>query len=381
MPDENKDLTQAPSKADVLKQQLSDEVASKSYEKLKDEYGKDLKGLKDELVELKKIMALDAQQDSIDKKEIEGNTFQKFITDVDSKGYFTGVGEEGGYFITERNIPQFFEYVRDNSIVRPRSFAIPADPRKPDAKVAMLKLQQDATGAFSEGTFYPVGEGHDYTETDSKISRFTLEPKKAGAIAYISNEMRRNAPQAEAYVGTVLKRAAAKYENDKFFSGVGGMEPIGFQTSPALKSVTRDTASQIKYDDIKAMMKVAMLSEINNYVWLISQTAWDYITDMEKGTSAPSLVYKDGKLEGIPVIWTPSASAIGTANDIMLCNFQYYVTFIGTALTIDTSVDYQFKKDLYSIKAHYTVDGDTWLDRTIVQDDTSEVSPFIGLAA
>jgi HK97 family phage major capsid protein len=368
-------------KLEQLKQQLIDETTKKSYEQLQSEYGKDLTGMKEQLADLSKQLAVNANQDANMEPPEPTNTIKSFVGGLNEKGYFTGVGEEGGYWVTDRNIPQYFEYIENNSIVRPRSFNIPADRTRPDAKVTMLKLQQDSTGAFSEGSFYPVGEGHDYTETDSKIKRFTLEPKKAGCLVYISNELRRNAAQAEAYVGNVLKRAAVKYENTKFFSGSGAGEPYGFQNSDAFYSVTRDTASQVKWADILAMEKVAMMDELNNYVWLASQSTFDYLRAMRDDSTNGDRVYKDGRLDGIPVIWTSSASSLGSANDIMLCNFQYYVTYVGTALQIDTSADYKFNADLYTIRAGYTVDGNTWLDKYITRDDGSIVSPFIGLAA
>ena len=373
MPDENKD------KVDKLKQQITDEVTVKSLEQLEEKYGEDLKGLKNEVESLEKKLLLTENQNERSPEKSKENTIQKMAGLIDSKGYFTGVGEEGGYWVTERNIPQYFDYLENNSIVRPRSFNIPADRKSPDAKVTMLKLQQDAAGSFSEATFYPVGEGHDYTETDSKISLFSLAPKGAGCVAYMSNTLARNATGAEKVIGTMLQRAAVKYENTKFFSGTGGNEPTGFQNSGAMYNIARNTASQVKKEDILAMQKVAMMSEINNYVWLASQSTFSYIKNMvDAGTD---LLYKDGKLDGIPLLWTPSASALGSANDLMLCNFQYYVTYIGTALKLDSSPHYKFGSGLLTIRAEYTCDGDSWLDKKIKRDDDTYVSPFIGLAA
>jgi len=370
---ENKD------KVNELKQQITDEVTSKSYEKLQSQYGEDLKGLKDEVANLEKSILLKTNQNEKIPEKSKENTIQKFSEGIDSKGYFTGVGEEGGYYVTERNIPTYFDYMDNNSIVRPRSFNIPADRKTPDAKVTMLKLQQDAAGSFSEATFYPVGEGHDFTETDSKIEQFMLEPKGAGCLAYMSNTLKRNAPAAEKMVGTMLQRAATKYENTKFFSGLGGHEPVGFQNTDAMYTVARNTLAQVKYEDVLAMLKVAMLNEINNYVWLASQSTFNYIVNMVDGGT--DLVYKDGKLNGVPLIWTPSASALGSENDLMLCNFQYYVTYIGTALKLESSPHYKFGSNLLTIRAEYTCDGNTWLDKPIKRDDDTYVSPFIGLKA
>ena len=365
-------------KVAVLKQQITDEVTTKTLEQLEDKYGKGLTELKATVASLEKQAILAVNQEGVIPTKSKENSIQKFSGLIDSKGFFSGVGEEGGYYVNERQIPKYFDYVENNSIVRSRSFMIPADRKTPDAKVTMLKLQQDSAGSFSEATFYPVGEGHDYTETDSKINLFSLEPKGAGCLAYMSNTLRRNAPAAEKMVGTMLQRAAVKYENTKFFKGTGGNEPIGFQTSPVMYNVKRDTSDQIKYKDIKAMMKASMMNEINDYVWLVSQSAFNYIIDMVN--SEVKLVYKEGKLNGIPLIWTPSASALGTANDIMLCNFSYYVTYIGTSLKLESSPHYKFGKNLLTIRAEYTVDGDTWLDKPIKRDDDTFVSPFIGLA-
>ncbi|MCK5849038.1 MAG: phage major capsid protein, partial [Caldisericia bacterium] len=284
-------------------------------------------------------------------------------------------------FITERQLPIFFDYIENNSIVRPRSFNIPVDSSMPNAKVTMPKLKQDATGAFVEADFYPVGEGRAFTTTDAKIALATLEPKKHGCLVDMPNETLENTNAAEALINRMLKRAAVKYENTQFTSGAGGMFPIGFQNTEAMYTVKRNTANQVKYEDILAMLKVSMLDEKNNYIWMGSQSAFNYIYPMRDDSTYGEKVYRDGKLDGIPFIWTPTASALGTTNDLMLVNLQYYLTYIGTSLRLAQSKEYKFNRDMTVIRAKYSLDGDSWLSKYITRDDSTIVSPFIGLSS
>jgi HK97 family phage major capsid protein len=149
-----------------------------------------------------------------------------------------------------------------------------------------------------------------------------------------------------------------------------------------MQMVSRNTTGQIKREDIIAMKQYMLGREESRYKWLISKTSYEAIVELKDATGY-KLLYDDATktLAGIPVIWTPEASVYGAKNDLMLMNFDWYSILDGQKLLIELSTQYRFNQNQTAIKATMSHDGDTWLDRPIVQKDTSVVTPFIGLAA
>jgi HK97 family phage major capsid protein len=381
--------TEVKKALDKIKEEISSEFEGKAYEKLTEKFGGKFEGMKQEIQEeVKKIVkrfnlsemqeeALTEEERKSVGKDYDKKALKEFVTGC-TKGMFTGVGDMGGYFVTERQLPNFFDYIENHSFVRSRSLNIDSDSNMPDQVVQIPKLKQADDGSIIGAEFNPVGEGRAFSNTDVKLALAKLEPKKHGASVDVPNETIRNVPAAESFLDKVLRRAAAKYENYQFIRGTGGAYPVGVLECGAKTLVARTAPNDIQYTDIVNMLEGCMLNEKNDYIWLASQKAFSKIFPMVDGT-ATYRVYQNDKLENIPLIWTDACSTLGTMGDLMLCNFQYYLTLIGQAFILEQSKEHKFNRDMTVVRAKYTLDADCWLEKPILRDDESIVSPFVVL--
>jgi HK97 family phage major capsid protein len=394
MSDDLKTALDETKKFAEVQAKFKEEVKKSVYDELIPVIDELKKSHKEMIEAMEKRNALEASQKSLsDKSGQPKNAWQEVIKCLNDPTYYekddvkktimtTNVGSQLGYFIPTREMDEFKTYLMQNSFVRTNSNVIPSDPKSPDAKLIFNKIGQAADGTLSKPTFEYVGEAHALTETDINAGQLQLEPKDCGLIIYVSNKSMRNIPAVETYLKNSINTSAADIENEKFMSGTGGLQPTGIVTSKAMQMVSRNTTGQIKREDIIAMKQYMLGREESRYKWLISKTSYEAIVELKDATGY-KLLYDDATktLAGIPVIWTPEASVYGAKNDLMLMNFDWYSILDGQKLLIELSTQYRFNQNQTAIKATMSHDGDTWLDRPIVQKDTSVVTPFIGLAA
>lgn len=393
--------------SEILKQPLDEtkNYAEKIDQLKEDIRTKTLEEITPQLEELKKAQAemskaLEARNREADNKKalsdksgMPSNAWQDIVKCLVDPNHIndenvkktimtSNVGSQLGYFIPTREMTEFKTYLMSQSFVRTNSNIIPTDPSSPDAKVIFNKIGSAADGTLSKPTFEYVGEGHALTETDIAAGQLQLEPKDAGLIMFVPNKTMRNVPAVETYLKNAINTGAADLENEMFMNGTGGLQPTGITKTGAMIMVDRNTTSTIKREDVIGMMGNIIMRERPRYKWLISQTSYKYIVELKDATGY-KLLYDEttGNLNGIPVIWTPEAGVYGVKNDLMLMNFDWYSILDGQKLLIELSREYRFNQKQTAISATMSHDGDTWLDKPIMQKDTQPVSPFIGLAA
>jgi HK97 family phage major capsid protein len=84
----------------------------------------------------------------------------------------------------------------------------------------------------------------------------------------------------------------------------------------------------------------------------------------------------------MPVVWTEKLPREGTAGDVLLADWSYYLVGDRQATTVDTSIHNKFEYDKTTWRVVHRVDGRPWLSSPLtLADGTSTVSPFVILGA
>jgi HK97 family phage major capsid protein len=87
-------------------------------------------------------------------------------------------------------------------------------------------------------------------------------------------------------------------------------------------------------------------------------------------------------LAGLPLFVTEKLPALGTAGDIMLCDWSQYLIGDRQQLEVAFSEHVAFLNNQTVWRFVNRVGGMPWLkDKVTLQDATSTLSPFVGLAA
>jgi HK97 family phage major capsid protein len=300
-------------------------------------------------------------------------------------------GTNGGYLVP----PEFSSAIRDvaseQSVVRSRAFVYPMAARE----VTIPVLNQTTAPTAGNTSFFGgvsaawVDEAGALTETEPTFRNMKLVAHKLGGYTLASNELLADsAVGLEALLKKLFGGAVAWYEDYAFLRGNGVGKPLGVQNAPALISVSRTgSGADFEAADVGNMLRRIPPSSMRNAVWVIhpyvipsliamagtSGSVVTWIGDMRNGMPATLL--------GLPIVFSEKMVVSGTAFDVLLADFSYYVVGNRDELSIAYSEHFKFTNDQGTWRFTHRVDGQPWLnDKITLSDASSTISPFVALS-
>lgn len=300
-------------------------------------------------------------------------------------------GTTGGYLVPPQFIAELLQLAAEDAIVRPRAYKQPMSSRT--AQIPFLDqttAQAAGRSAFFGGVVANwVGEAGTLTETEPTFRLMELVAHKlAGYTLSSTEELEDSAIGLEQLLKTLFAATIQWYEDYAFLRGDGVGKPLGVQNSPAAISVTRNGGGNaFELVDALAMRKRLPQASQKNAVWAMHPfTLPDiYAFQVASATGANWAMDLRGdpgewKLLGLPIIFSEKMAAPGSAFDVALCDFKYYVIGDRRALEIASSEHFKFTNDQMTWRFTYRVDGQPWLNNPItLADGTNTVSPFVYL--
>jgi HK97 family phage major capsid protein len=255
--------------------------------------------------------------------------------------------------------------------------------------IPVLDLSQGSESVpawFGGITFSYLEQNTALGEKDVKWKKVRLEPRKCGGHILIPEELIFDASiGVEAYIGTLLGRADAFYENRYAITGTGSGEPKGVKNAACALSQARNTASHIVWTDFCNMLAKLTPTSITNAVALCSPTCLPDIMQME--TSAGFSVFGAAPAAGIPmnicgvpILVVEHLPALGTEYDFMLVDFSCMVMVEAPGMRLVSSDQVKFLEDQIAIKYRKRNDMRCLLPSAItLMDGTTQVSPIVYL--
>jgi len=307
----------------------------------------------------------------------------------DGKALGEQSGTAGGYLVPQQFTAELYQIAAEDSIVRPRAFPYPMT-----ARTAVLPMLDQTTAPTAGNTAFYGGliagwleEAAAVTEREPKFRQMSLTAWKLGGYTKVSAELREDSAIAlEALLRRLFGGAIGWYEDFAFLRGNGVGKPLGVETAPATISVTRLAAgADFELADVRGMMKRLVPSSHKKAVWVVhpfiidsllqlstTNTVVAWAPDVTKG--APATLY------GLPVLFSEKMAASGTAFDVLLADWSYYVIGDRKMLEIAFSEHAFFTNDQVAWRFTHRVDGQPWLNAAItLADGTNTVSPFVSL--
>lgn len=304
------------------------------------------------------------------------------------------VGASGGFLVPTEFRAQLMSVSGEDAIVRPRASII----RMTRRQVQLPVVDQTAVTAgvphwFGGMQFYWSEEAAEKTATDAKFRQVVLTANKLIGYTYASDELVDDAALSlgDFLTGPLGFAGGALWMEDyAFLRGTGAGQPLGVINAGATISVPRAQAgppTYVSFGDVVDMRTQFMPS--GRGVWVINQGLMSNIIQMSAPSSNPSLVMIGGGVEGIPtqmlgfpIIWTEKLPAAGSAGDILLADFNYYLLGDRQATTIESTQYDQWKYDRTSWRMVHRVDGRPWLSSPLtLADGATQISPFVILGA
>ena len=124
-------------------------------------------------------------------------------------------------------------------------------------------------------------------------------------------------------------------------------------------------------------------------VWHIHQSAMSNIMQITGPAGNAAYMFMQnardampGTLFGMPVFWSEKVPRVGTAGDVLLANWPYYLVGDRKQTTMESTNVERFQYDQTSWRCVHRVAGQPWLSAPLTLfDGTSQLSPFVYLAA
>ncbi len=316
----------------------------------------------------------------------DGDGRSKVIHVESAKALAESVGATGGFLVPQEFQARVLAVQENDTVVRGRAEVIRMGRR--EIKIPSLDQVGTVTGGFSwfggVRTFY-LEEAGSMTESSMNFRDTTLTAHNLTAYTRSSNQLLDDsAISLQDFLMSVMPRALAYQADYDYLQGDGVGKPQGVINASATITVNRTGTLNVIYDDLVAMVEKALPSA--NTVWVASQSVLSNLLLMAGPSGNP--VYLWGSAErgvpstllGRPIIFTDKVPIVGTAGDIGLYDFSYYLVGDRQAITLDMSIHERFQNNESSWRAIMRHDGQPWLSAPITyRDATTQVSPFVRL--
>ncbi len=303
----------------------------------------------------------------------------------------TQTGANGGYLVPTEMYQGLMALVREKSIVRGRATVIPMSSN--NIQIPSL----DVTTAPSAGDSAFLGgvvcrwteEATTLNETEPNLKQVELRNYELSGYSIASNTLLADAAVGlEAMLTNLFSQAIAWNEDYAFLRGNGTGKPLGVQNWAGLISAVRTTASQFKLADVANMFsRLLPGGDERTICWIVHPYVLAQLISM---TGGDNVIFLGNDLNGKPkmkilnydVMGSEKVPALGSANDVTLCDFRHYLIGDRNQIDIAFSEHVKFLTNQSTWRFVQRVGGQPWLRIYVtLADATSTVSPFVGLAA
>jgi len=331
---------------EVLKEleNLTEEIKAKT-EKI-DEIEKQLGSVTEEITKIKTLAITTPEATREKAKKEFGNYIKKAVT----------TGSTGAEYTLPIEIyTEVQDMINNYGVVGKLSKNIPMSSKTMKVPVA-----------GSVNVYYP-DEGIEIPESNNIFANgLTLTAKKQAALVNISREMLQwSEIQLANYVSELIARDMAKEEDRQALLGTGPFNGIGYNSSvPALIGAAGQTGygwidseqiikaiglvnSDYQTSDVVLIMNSVVFFNLLQKQKKITSTTNGYVIDATVGLNPPTVLgYRVFFSEVMPN-YTNGASL----PYVIVGNFKGHLRGVGQEITVEISKDFNFAKDLITIKA------------------------------
>lgn len=299
-----------------------------------------------------------------------------------------GTGSKGGFAVPSQFVAGIRSKAGSASIIRSRAEVLPAGT-PPDSDITLNALDQqprDGVNQVYGGVIVShIEEGGLKGETDFNLRQVTLKPKEIAAYIPMTDKLLRNWAAASSFAANQLTAAVTNAEEFDFFQGNTAGRALGVIPSSASYLVNRNTASDVKFTDIKKML-ARFDGDESRAVWVASRAVKEKLLSLVgDGGGATNIISVDRStggitIYGIPLLFSSRVPGLGVKGDFGLYNFGSYLIKDGSGPIVEVGFAAgQWERNKRSVKVTWNVDGTPWNTAPYMNEDDYEVSPFVVL--
>lgn len=300
-----------------------------------------------------------------------------------------GTGTAGGYLVPVEYSNEINRIALETSVVRANGARVIPMSRS-SLKVPGLNMSSNASGSLFGGVAtYWAGEAASITASTPAFTQLSLDAKKISAYVESSDELDQDAITSVGGLLQTMFAEALSFETDAaFLTGSGSTQPQGVIGATATITVGRAATGSVGTSDLIGML-ARFLRKGGQPVWVVNQTVLPSLYKLKDennnyillpGNAGSIATGFQGAIYGVPVVVSEKVPALGTAGDVTLCDFRYYLIGDRQAITVAESMDYRFQTGQKAWRVDQRLDGRPWLESAVTpRAGGSTLSPFVKL--
>lgn len=305
------------------------------------------------------------------------------------------VPSEGGFLVGTDMTTAMVDRAYNNSVIAPRCDRYTITSSANSIEVLGQDETSRANGSRHGGIrHYWIGEAGTPTASKPKWRKDRLTLRKEAVLFYATDELVSDSTLLEQKVNEYVGDEMAFGLQDSLINGDGASKPLGILNAPCLVSVAKETgqaAATIVYENTVKMVARFWGSDANA-IWVANRDIFPQLAVMNLavGTGgAPVWIPANGAagrplniLHGYPLVYVEQAATLGTAGDLILCDWSQYRLADKGGVQAAMSVHVEFVDDEIVYRWIYRVDGQpAWNAALTPYKGTNNTrSPFVALA-
>jgi len=307
---------------------------------------------------------------------------------IDGDGQNSNNNPDGRFLVPESMQPGILTTSLDGDYIGSMTRKIPMG--SPVVKLN-YRVDKDHSSSVSGGLrVYRRAQEGLITKSQMKFAQLKLEANALDGATFVTDELMNDSPESiPALIGSGFGDEFTFHLNQERLYGTGASEYQGITNSGCFISVTRSTASAIDIDDVLNMF--ARFWGSGGGMWLanyntLPQIAKLQIKDNNGNSGTPAFLPSvnagvPATLMGLPIYFSEHPKALGTPNDLMLCNWSQYLEGSIGGINQAQSMHVRFLYNEQCFKFGTRNDGRAWWNSPLTPKNGDTLSPFIGLGS
>lgn len=309
------------------------------------------------------------------------------------------IGSDGGYFLQGETAIDLMTHGFNNSEILPLTRQRTLSAGTQYVEVIGIDETSRKDGYRGGGIrVYTKAELEEYDATKTKFKKIRMEPTKLTGLYNASNEVLNNVT----FLGQEMRdlfteEFAFKAQSLIIEKGTGAGEALSILNAPCLVTQAKEaaqTADTIVLNNILKMETKLWSEGSRSLVYLINREVKPQLSTLNQAIGTGGAIvplyqrqYDQGvsraTLNGLPCITVEQCSALGDKGDIILADFNQYMTATKGDVTEAMSIHVYFLYDQSTFRFTWFFDGQPlWVSAVTPYKGAvgSLVSPFITLA-
>lgn len=266
------------------------------------------------------------------------------------------------------------------------------NPQPTSSRVVQFAADETTPWGAAGVKAYWTAEGAQKTPSKLSLAPREVHLHKIAALVYTTDELLQDAALLTSRINEAAPRAIGWEVSEALIRGNGVGKPLGFENSPALVVVAKETnqkAGTIYSENILKMAARINEGPGSRLIWLAHRSGIPSVAALQIGGTLAWTNQNQGLREapngvllGAPIKFTQHAKSVGTQGDLMLVDLSGYAAFVHSSGTrFDSSIHLYFDYDITAFRWVFRVGGMPYLSAPVTQANGSDtISHFVELA-